>query len=405
MSDNTELTAKILRTILTRSASSLESVGIVLNRHLLNTPGGGRQLQTPALVVDLAKLRTNLDRMQANCEQHNHALRPHTKTHKCVRIAKLQVERGAVGICCAKLSEAEAMSRGGLENILVTSPVVTHGGIRRAISLSRTTKELILTVDNKSVAKRTNEMAESAQTFLDVIMDIDPGMHRTGIPLGDEGLSLALVLKQDCPSLRFRGVQFYSGDLMHVQNYSERRKRYLARVEQLQAFLKELRASGIESEIVTGGGTGSYEFDFESDVMTELQAGSYAFMDRQYLEIESVTGGTLEFDPTLFVFTTVVSSNHTHMATTDAGLKSFATDDKTPLIVDGAPIGSHYTFMGDEHGAVHWSTDSQQLDVDSLITTVVPHCDPTINLYNEIHVILGDKLVDIWPIEARGRSQ
>ncbi|MXW53365.1 MAG: DSD1 family PLP-dependent enzyme [Gammaproteobacteria bacterium] len=377
----------------------------MLNRHLLNVSGGSRHLQTPALVVDLEKLRTNLDRMQARCEHHTHVLRPHTKTHKCVAIAKLQVERGAVGICCAKLSEAEAMSRGGLENILVTSPVVTDEGIRRAISLSRTTKELILTIDNKSVARLTDAMAKSAQTELNVIMDIDPGMHRTGIPLGDEGLSLAHALKQDCPSLRFRGVQFYSGDLMHVLDYSVRRNRYLARSERLWAFLRELHEMGIDTEIVTGGGTGSYEFDFESDVMTELQAGSYAFMDRQYLEIESGSGGTLEFDPSLFVFTTVVSSNHSHMATTDAGLKSFATDDKTPLIVDGAPRESHYSFMGDEHGAIHWAIDDCKLDVGSLVSTVVPHCDPTINLYNELHVIHRDKLVDIWPIEARGHTQ
>ena len=377
----------------------------MLNRHLLNVSDSARQLQTPALVVDLAKLRSNLDRMQAYCVHYNQALRPHTKTHKCVAIAKLQVERGAVGICCAKLSEAEAMSRGGLENILVTSPVVSDEGIRRAISLSHTTKELILTVDNKSVAKRTNAMAKSAHTVLDVIMDIDPGMHRTGIPLGDEGLSLAHALQQDCPSLRFRGVQFYSGDLMHVQDYNERRNRYLARSERLQSFLEDLRTTGMECEMVTGGGTGSYEFDFKSDVMNELQAGSYTFMDRQYLEIESGSGGTLEFDPSLFVFTTVVSSNHSHMATTDAGLKSFATDDKTPLIVNGAHAGCHYSFMGDEHGAIHWTTDDHKLDVGSLISTVVPHCDPTVNLYNELHVILGDKLVDIWPIEARGRSQ
>lgn len=377
----------------------------MLNRNLLNTPGGNRQLQTPALVVDLAKLQLNLDRMQAHCEVQNHALRPHTKTHKCVAIAKLQVERGAVGICCAKLGEAEVMSQGGLESILVTSPVVADEGIRRAISLSRTTKELILTVDNTTVAQRTNAMAAAAQTKLDVIMDIDPGMHRTGIQLGAAGLRLAETLSRECSSLRFRGVQFYSGDLMHVQNHGERRKRYLERVEQLSVFLKELRASGVECEIVTGGGTGSYEFDFESGVMTELQAGSYTFMDRQYLEIESATGGTLEFDPSLFVFTTVVSSNHSHMATTDAGLKSFATDDKTPLIVAGSPQGSHYAFMGDEHGAVHWVEENGQLDVGSLISAVVPHCDPTINLYNELHVILGDKLVDIWQIEARGCSQ
>ena len=366
---------------------------------------GLRLLQTPALVVDLSRLNANLDRMQSLCDRHQHTLRPHSKTHKCVAIARLQVDRGAVGICCAKLGEAEAMSRGGLENILVTSPVVTDEGIRRAISLHRTTRELILTVDSSIVAKRTNELAEAAQTKVDVIMDIDPGMHRTGIQLGTEGLNLAKSLVQDCHYLKFRGIQFYSGDLMHVRSYTERRERYSERNAQLKRFLHDLRESGVECEIVTGGGTGSYEIDLELNVMTELQAGSYAFMDRQYLEIESRSGIELEFDPSLFVFTTVISSNHTHMATTDAGLKSFATDDKTPLIVDGAPDECHYAFMGDEHGAVHWKSDDYQLNVGSMISTVVPHCDPTINLYNEIHVVAGNKLVDIWPFGARGCSQ
>lgn len=246
-------------------------------------------------------------------------------------------------------------------------------------------------------------MAASAKTEVDVLMDIDPGMHRTGIQLGSQGLKLAQALVQDYRFLRFRGVQFYSGDLMHMRSYTERRERYLKRTAQLEGFLHDLSKSGVDCEIVSGGGTGSYEFDLESDVMNELQAGSYAFMDRQYLEIES--GNKLEFNPSLFVFTTVVSANHSYMATTDAGLKSFATDDKTPLIVDGAPAQCLYAFMGDEHGAVHWKSNDFHLDVGSVLSTVVPHCDPTINLYNEIHVIKDDKLVDIWPIEARGCSQ
>lgn len=391
--------------MLNRRTQSKRRVQIVLNRHLLNINDGLRLFQTPALVVDLSKLKANLDRMQSLCDSHQHTLRPHTKTHKCAAIARMQVERGAMGICCAKLGEAEAMSRGGLENILITSPVVTEEGIRRAISLHRTTKELVLTVDSSMVARRTNQLAEAAQTKVDVIMDIDPGMHRTGIPMGSAGLDLARALIENCRFLNFRGVQFYSGDLMHVTSHSKRRERYLERTIRLQDFLHELSKSGIECEIVTGGGTGSYEFDFESDVMTELQAGSYAFMDRQYLEIESATGSLLEFDPSLFVFTTVISANHSHMSTTDAGLKSFATDDKTPLIVEGAPKECHYSFMGDEHGAVHWRSDDYRLEVGSMLSTVVPHCDPTINLYNEFHVAVGNKLVDIWPIEARGRSQ
>lgn len=380
-------------------------IAAVLNENLVNVPGGAVLLQTPALVVNRSLLQSNLDLMQSLCDNHNHSLRPHTKTHKCVAIAKLQIERGAAGICCAKLSEAETMSRGGIENILVSSPVVTEEGIRRAISLSRTTKELLLTVDNKSVVTRMNRMAESAHTVLDVLVDLDPGMHRTGIQLGHQGIDLIQTLARDLPFLKFRGVQHYSGDLMHLHVQDERRNRYLARTTQLEGFLNELREMGIKCEIVSGGGTGSYRFDFESNVMTELQAGSYAFMDRQYLEIEPNCESSREFHPSLFVYTTIVSSNHSYMATTDAGLKAFATDDKTPLIVDGASADCQYGFMGDEHGSIRWTDHSHRLEVGTLLSTITPHCDPTINLYDQIHVLDGKELVDIWQVDARGCSQ
>ncbi len=342
--------------------------------------------------------------MQNHCVANELSFRPHTKTHKSVEIAKLQIQYGATGICCAKLAEAETMSHGGIENILVTSPVVTEAGIRRAIELHKTTSELLLVIDNPEVASQIDRCAKKANIRIDVLLDLDPGMHRTGIEPGPAALRFAQNLQERWAGLNFRGVQFYAGNLMHVKSYSERQQRYFSTLEKLQGFVDKLHQSGIECPIVSGGGTGSYEFDFASGIMNELQAGSYAFMDRQYLEIESASGSSLEFEASLYVQTTVVSSNQPLMATTDAGLKSFSTDDKEPLIVDGAPPDSRYSFMGDEHGCVRWDDSAWSLEVGNVVRTIVPHCDPTINLYDNIHVVEDDKLIDIWSIDARGHS-
>ena len=375
-----------------------------VNANLIGTEGGARALQTPALIVELNTLHENLRKMQRLCNAKQYRLRPHVKTHKSVEIARLQIANGADGVCCAKLGEAEVMSLGGIENILVTSPIVTEKGIRRAISLSRMTCELTLVVDNHETATLTNGLAESAGVKLNVLLDVDPGMHRTGIEIGSVALQLAQDLSTRYESLVFKGIQFYAGNLMHVQNFGERRQKYLAATDRLEEFVEELASSGIQCEFVSGGGTGSYEIDFESRVMNELQAGSYAFMDRQYLEIESASGGALDFDPSLFVQSTVVSSNYPNMATTDTGLKAFATDDEVPLLVSGAPSGSIYGFMGDEHGSVRWRSDTGSLRVGDTVRTIVPHCDPTFNLYDSVHVIDGDRLVEIWKVDARGCS-
>lgn len=382
-------------------ANELQSA---VNNNLLGRQDGARLLQTPALFVDRDKLHWNLQRMQKLCDSHNLELRPHTKTHKSVTIARMQVECGAIGICCAKLGEAEVMSSGGIESILVTSPLVTESGIRRALALTRTTKELLLVMDNPKCAEMANRIAGDAGLQLDVLLDVDAGMHRTGVEIGEPAIQFASALANQFDALNLRGLQYYAGHLMHKKNYNERRTLYLKATDRLRTFIGVMRERGVSCEVASGGGTGSYEFDCESNAMTELQAGSYAFMDRQYLAIDDSQGNPLEFQPSLFVQSTVVSSNHPRMVTTDAGLKAFATDDDVPLIVEGAPPQSRYGFMGDEHGAIRWESEKHALEVGSCVRMIVPHCDPTINLYDVMHVVEEDTLVDLWRVDARGCS-
>ncbi len=295
------------------------------------------------------------------------------------------------------------MANGDVGSILITSPVVTPQALERLLALNEKSEDLLVVVDNVQIATETSKRLQAAGQQLSVLVDIDPGMHRTGIPLGEETLELVRYVVNDCPGLKLRGVQFYSGDLMHVADFDARAQSSLSRWRELQQVLRSLKEEGIECEIVSGGGTGTYDIDHTTNMLSELQAGSYAFMDRQYLEVNGPDGVSIAFEPSLFVLTSVVSSNHSNFATTDAGLKAFSTDAKSPQIVHGAPRGSSYRFMGDEHGAIQWEMDDL-VKVGTVIKCIVPHCDPTINLYDAIHVVEDDTIVDIWEIDARGRS-
>ena len=373
------------------------------NSRLVGVAGGVADLPTPALIVDQQRFRANIANMQAHCDTCGINLRPHTKTHKSIRIAELQHKAGAIGICCAKLGEAEVMANGDVGSILITSPVVTPQALERLLALNEKSEDLLVVVDNVQIASETSKRLQAASQQLSVLVDIDPGMHRTGIPLGEETLELVRYVVNDCPGLKLRGVQFYSGDLMHVADFDTRAQSSLSRWRELQQVLRSLKEEDIECEIVSGGGTGTYDIDHTTNMLTELQAGSYAFMDRQYLEVNGPDGVSIAFEPSLFVLTSVVSSNHSNFATTDAGLKAFSTDAESPQVVHGAPRGSKYRFMGDEHGAIRWDSDDP-VKVGTVIKCIVPHCDPTINLYDAIHVVEDDTIVDIWEIDARGRS-
>jgi D-serine deaminase-like pyridoxal phosphate-dependent protein len=374
-----------------------------LNRDLIGVPGGRALLQTPALVIDLDAMERNIAAMAAHAKKHKIALRPHAKTHKCSQIARRQIEAGALGICCAKLGEAEALAEAGIDSILLTSPVVTERGIARVMALNGKIGELRITCDNASVAAKLEDAARAGGKKLKVVVDIDPGLGRTGIRPGDGAVALVEQVAK-AAHLEFAGLQCYAGQVQHMESPNERRAASLNAMKELAALRDQLKARGIAAPLLSGGGTGTFDIDPDADTLTELQVGSYVFMDRQYNDVWEKPGKRPPFEPSLFVQTTVVSANREGLATTDAGFKAFATDAGSPAIRSGAPEGANYFFFGDEQGGIFYPAASGKLEVGAVIICIVPHCDPTVNLYDHYHCVRGDVLEAIWKIEGRGKS-
>ena len=370
-----------------------------LHAHLIGQPGSRDRLNTPALLLDLAAFERNVTRMAEFARQQGLALRPHAKSHKSADIARAQIAAGAVGLCCAKLGEAEALAAEGIDGLHLTSPVVTPPAIARLAALSRRLTSLSVVADHPATIDALASAAQGGPP-LTVFVDIDPGIRRTGVASANDAVTLARLIA-DCPSLRYGGVQFYCGAQQHIQNFAERREAIAERTRYLSKYLADLAAAGLSPKVVTGGGTGSHAIDAELGVLTELQVGSYIFMDREYAECDLDGGGAMPFETALLVDARVISANAIGLVTIDAGLKAFATDAGPATIIAGAGNDARYRFMGDEHGAV-MGTDLPGLG--ARITLGTPHCDPTVNLYDAYHVINGEDLAAIWPVTARGRS-
>jgi len=375
----------------------------LLNFDLLNIPGGRAKLATPALVIDLDVLERNIARMAEHARKRGVALRPHAKTHKSAQIARLQMAAGALGICCAKLGEAEALAEAGIDSILITSPVVTERGIARLMALNGRIGELMAVCDNPAVATRLADAAHESGKPLKILVDIDPGLGRTGIRPGEGALALVRQVAES-KSLHFAGLQCYAGQVQHMESPNERRDKSLFALKELGELRDALKTRGLQPAILSGGGTGTFDIDPDAHVLTELQVGSYVFMDRQYNEVWEKPGDRVPFETSLFVQTTVISANRDGLATTDAGFKAFATDAGVPVIASGAPAGASYFFFGDEQGGIFYDSSKQKLAPGDVITCVVPHCDPTVNLYDCYHAVRGDTLSFIWPVEGRGKS-
>lgn len=376
-----------------------------LHRHLVGRPGSRRELNTPVLVVELDALRRNVDKMADFARRHGLRLRPHAKTHKSPDIAKLQIEAGAIGICCAKIGEAEVLAdHGVVEGLHITSPVVSPAPIERLVALNARTEGLMCVVDNPANVRALAAAARGAGKPLGLIIDVDPGIRRTGVGSPDAAVQALRAIQAD-DNLRYLGVQCYCGAQQHIESFEDRRAAMADRAAFLRAVIQALIDAGGRPGIVTGGGTGTHRIDAALDLFTELQVGSYVFMDGQYLACD-LTGedGGSPFETALMVDARVVSANTAGLVTLDAGFKAFATDAEAPLVLAGAPEGARYRFMGDEHGAL-LLPPGQTLGLAHIVSLGAPHCDPTVNLYDTYHVVRGDTLRDLWPIAARGRSR
>jgi 3-hydroxy-D-aspartate aldolase len=376
-----------------------------LHRHLLNQQGSRHSLNSPALVIDLDALTRNIARMADFTRTHSLQLRPHAKTHKSPDIAKRQIEAGAIGICCAKIGEAEILAdHDVIRGLHITSPVVSPPAIARLMALNARTEGLMCVVDNSANVDALGAAARIGGKPLSVLIDIDPGFGRTGVGSPAAAVALFEAIRAQ-NALRYAGIQCYCGAQQHIEDYEVRRQAMVERAAFIRTILDALASVGGQPRIVTGGGTGSHRIDAALGLFTELQAGSYVFMDAQYLACD-LTGDAepSPFETALMVDARVVSNNRPGVVTLDAGIKAFSTDAGNPLVLSGAPEGAVYRFTGDEHGALILP-DGQTLQLADVVTLGAPHCDPTVNLYDTYHVVQGDTLRALWPIAARGKSR
>lgn len=368
---------------------------------------GGRlsvdDLPTPALLVDLDALESNIAKMAAHCQAKRLALRPHGKTHKCPHIAKRLIAAGAVGCCAAKLSEAEAFAKSGVSGLLITTAVIGQHKIERAAILAKSRPDTILCVDNAQNAAEINDAARAAKTRLNVAIDLYVG-NRTGIPAGDPAIALAEAIAK-LPNLKLAGLQAYAGHAAHRNGFEARRTLSQTVMQTAVETRRALEAKGIACPLLTGGSTGTYNIDCDIEGITELQPGSFVFMDVDYGRIGGPTGAAFEdFRYALTVMTTVVSKPSANEVVVDGGLKAFSTDKPFPPVAR-AIDGLVFSWGGDEHGKLNLAKASRTLNVGDRVEFVIPHCDPTVNLYDRIFAVRRGRVESWWPISARGMSQ
>jgi 3-hydroxy-D-aspartate aldolase len=357
-------------------------------------------LPTPSLLLDLNVFETNLARMASHARNVSIALRPHAKTHKCVEVAKRQIAAGALGVCVATIREAEAMAAGGIGGLLITSEMVGTDKISRLVQLTRRHPDTMSVVDHISHAQQLSDAAVAAKLRLNVLIDIDPGNRRTGIAPGAPAKQLAQQVTK-LANLTLHGIHSYAGPSSHIPGFEARRAHSSQAMAPAIETFAELRKQGLPLKILTGGSTGTYNIDPELKAMTELQVGSYVFMDVDYRKIGGKSGPIYDdFGPALTVLATVISKSYHESATVDAGFKAFATDRKFgPELKD--ITGVEYGWGGDEHGILKLVSPSRAIELGDRIEFIVPHCDPNVNLYDRIVALRGEKVEAVWPI-ARG---
>ena len=356
------------------------------------------EVPTPALLVDIDILDRNIALMRDRAAALGLKLRPHAKAHKCVEIAQRIMTAGAIGISCATIGEAEAMALGGIEGILLTAPLTSSDAIQRLGRLLLRDADIAVMADHPASVGQLSRAAAAAGRTLDVVVDVDVGMGRTGCLDRADAVALARQVAAD-PALKYAGIQAYWGNLQHVTPYAERARLIAIQADRLRAVIAALTSAGLPPTIVTGGGTGSHAIDATTALFTEIQPGSYLFMDSCYRAI-SISENDNPFAPSLFVAATVVSANKPGRVVVNAGWKAFAADSGKPVALRGAPRGADFRFMGDEHGALDFEGGGGPA-LGSTIEFLTSHCDPTVNLYGAFHVVRGDEVIDVWPIRAR----
>ena len=357
------------------------------------------EVDTPSLMIDLDAFEVNLRRLPTQLAGRPVRLRPHAKTHKCPVIALQQVELGAVGVCVQKVGEAEAMVQGGVRDVLVTNEIVGQQKLRRLMALAHLAR-IGACADDPLQVRALEASAGEAGITLSVHVEVNMGGNRCGVEPGEPALALAREIAAQ-PHLAFAGLQAYHGSAQHLRGWDERRQAIEQAAHKAAETRDLLARSGIPCPSVTGAGTGSFEFEAASGVYTELQCGSYIFMDADYGRNLDRDGAPVStFRPSLFVWATVMSRPTEERAIVDAGLKALAFDSGPPLVWDEP--AALYERASDEHGRLAVTSATNRLRIGDKIRLVPGHCDPTVNLYDWYVGIRGNRVEALWPITARG---
>ena len=357
-------------------------------------------LDTPVLLVDADAFERNVARMARLCADAGVACRPHAKAHKSPEVARIQIEAGAVGMCCAKLGEAEVMAAAGIADLHITTPVVGASKIMRLIEAARQSHISVVADD----ADNISDLAAGAQTAglrLDVLVEVDVGQGRCGVPPGPRAAELAKTIDGH-PWLRFRGLQTYHGLIQMTGDLGERRAAAAAALEKAEHSARLVREAGLEVAVLTGGGTGTSAIDAAAGGLTELQPGSYIFMDTNYSAIEWDDAPAPPFENALTVLAGVLSKPAPDRAILDSGTKAISGDGGAPRATGHAE--AEFRFAGDEHGQLTFPGDAP-LKVGDKVVLLPSHCDTTVNLHDRFIVTRGGEVEAVWEIAARGRSQ
>jgi 3-hydroxy-D-aspartate aldolase len=357
-------------------------------------------IATPALIIDLDAFERNVKVMADFIRENGIRHRAHAKTHKSIDIALYQIEQGgACGICCQKVSEAEALVAAGITDVLVSNQVVNPRQIDRLANMARRAR-VIVCVDDLANVDDLSAAAVKNAVQIECLVEIDCGGGRCGVAWGREAVVLARKIDA-AKGLLFSGLQAYQGSAQHLRDYDVRRAKVEAAVKQVNASLEMLNSEGLECGIVGGAGTGTYYFEGTSKVYNELQCGSYIFMDVDYQKILDAEGNCIsEFDNSLFVLTSIMSHTKHDVAVCDAGLKALSVDSGLPKVFGRDNLA--YTQCSDEHGVI--ADPDGILRLNDKLMLIPGHCDPTCNLFDWYVGVRHGKVESLWPVTARGKS-
>ncbi|BCJ89658.1 alanine racemase [Terrihabitans soli] len=356
-------------------------------------------IDTPALIVDLDALDFNIDAMAKHVRVSNMMLRPHAKTHKSVEIARRQFAAGAIGLCCQKVSEAEALLPSGVSDMLVSNHIVGAAKLDKLAELARKVRITTLTSDTAHVT----ELADAARrngVIFEILIELDAGDARMG--LGDESqlLPLAEAIAAS-PHLKLRGLQVYNGPFQHLRPQTERAAAAKEAGQRALCARIVLESAGLPCDLISGGGTGTYAEDTSVGAFTELQPGSYVFMDGDYARNFSADGSSYRpFRQSLFVLTRVLRAAAPDVVYVDAGVKALNLDSGMPTLHERPDLV--FTKASDEQGRIETLPGGKTPALGELLHIVPSHCDPTVNQFDWMVAVRGGRVTDVWPVDARG---